>query len=89
MLASINPLGERGRNQNYVITVTAYVVASTVGGAALGGALGFVGQPIAHPGVALVGLTMLAVAGLLCDAGFFGWRVPGPRRQVDETWLAT
>ena len=36
MLASINPLGERGRNQRYRVTVTAYIVGSTVAGAGSG-----------------------------------------------------
>ena len=36
MLASINPLGERSRNQRYWATVVAYVAGSTVAGAFLG-----------------------------------------------------
>jgi hypothetical protein len=86
MLASINPLGERARNQRYSVTVSAYVVASTVAGAFLGGVLGFVGQPLAGPLAAVVVIAALAAAGIVIDA----WtRVPGPRRQVDENWLAT
>jgi len=84
MLASINPLGERARNQRYWLTVSAYVVASTVAGAFLGGVLGFVGQPIAVPLAAVVVVAALAAAGIVVDARR---RVPGPRRQVDENWL--
>jgi hypothetical protein len=89
MLASINPLGERSRNQRYWVTVVAYIVGSTLAGAFLGGALGFVGAPVAVPLVALVVVAVLAIAGIVFDAGGFGVRVPGPRRQVDENWLVT
>jgi len=89
MLASINPLGERARNQKYWVTVTAYIAASTVAGALLGGALGLVGTPVALPLVALVGVGALAIVGIVCDARRLGTRVPGPRRQVDENWLVT
>jgi hypothetical protein len=89
MLASINPLGERARNQTYWVTVMAYIAGSTVAGAVLGGALGLVGAPVALPLVALVGVGGLAIVGIVCDARRFGARVPGPRRQVDENWLVT
>ena len=88
MLASINPLGERARNQRYWVTALAYIVGSTVAGAALGGGLGFVGTPLAVPFVALVAVAGLAIVGIACDARRFGARVPGLRRQVDENWLA-
>jgi hypothetical protein len=89
MLASINPLGERGRNQRYWVTVAAYIAGSTVAATLLGGALGLIGAPVAIPLVALVGVAGLAVVGLFFDARRNGARVPGPRRQVDENWLVT
>jgi hypothetical protein len=89
MLASINPLGERARNQRYSTTVVAYIVGSTVAGALLGFALGLAGTPVAGPVVALGVVAGFAAAGLLLDARPRGWRVPGPRRQVDENWLVT
>ncbi len=89
MLASINPLGERARNQRYTTTVAAYIVGSTVAGAILGGVLGFVGAPVAGPEVALTAVALLAAAGILFDGRRLGTRVPGPRRQVDENWLVT
>ena len=89
MLASINPLGERARNQRYPTTVAAYIVGSTVAGAILGGVLGFVGAPVAGPEVALTAVALLAAAGILIDGRRLGTRVPGPRRQVDENWLVT
>jgi hypothetical protein len=89
MLASINPLGERSRNQRYWMTVVAYIIGSTVAGAFLGGTLGLVGAPVALPTIALAVVAVLAIAGIMFDARAFGTRVPGPRRQVDENWLVT
>jgi len=89
MLASISPLGERGRGQSYPITVAAYVSASTLAGAVLGGALGAAGAALTLGRAAVAGVVLLAVTGLVVDAGFLGLRVPGPRRQVDENWLVT
>lgn len=89
MLASINPLGERARSQPYALTVTAYVVSSTVAGAALGALLGLAGSPVATPTAALVFVAAVALVGLFFDRGALGLRAPGPRRQVNENWLAT
>ncbi|HEX3453546.1 MAG TPA: hypothetical protein VHS03_02890 [Gaiellaceae bacterium] len=94
MLASINPLGERGRNQRYALTVAAHVAGSTAAGALLGAALGAVGSSFATPAVAFTGLLVVLVGGLALDAAVArarpsGIRVPGPRRQVNEDWLAT
>jgi len=89
MLASISPLGERGRGQSYPITVAAYVAASTAAGALLGALLGAAGA-LTRPGVGAAAVVVaLALAGLVADAGVVGLRVPGPRRQVDENWLVT
>jgi hypothetical protein len=90
MLTSISPFGERARGQRWGTTVTAYIVASTAGGAIVGGALGLVGAlTLAWLGTtrALVALALLALAGLALDHGIAGLRVPGPARQVDENWL--
>ena len=89
MLASISPLGERARRQRYPVTVSAYLVASTVAGALLGGLLGAVGAPWAGTSGSMLVIGVLAIVGLLLDARAFGLRVPGPRRQVNEDWLAT
>jgi sulfite exporter TauE/SafE len=89
MLASITPLGERGRHSRWGITVTAYLLGATIAGAALGALAGELGA-LAVPGsidpgarLAVVGALALVAAGL--DAR--GDRVPGPRRQVNEDWL--
>ena len=89
MLASINPLGERGRHQNYRLTVTAYIVGSTVAGAALGALLGALGSLVESQIVGFGVVAAVAAIGLALDARAFGLRVPGPRRQVNENWLVT
>ena len=89
MLASITPLGERGRRSTWVVTVTAFALGAVVAGAAAGAILGLLGA-VAGVGEAstrarvaiLAGAVVVAIA---IDAS--GRRVPGPRRQVDERWL--
>ena len=86
MLASITPLGERGRGASWRRTVTAYVVASTIGGIAMGVLLGAVGAllSVRHDGWTLIaGGAIALVAAALDVAG----RLPTLHRQVDETWM--
>lgn len=92
MLASIHPLGERGRNQSWALTVSAFVAGSVLGAAAIGAALGLVGRWLDLPGTPSSVLTgalvaVLAVAGLVLDLRLGGLRVPTIHRQVDEQWL--
>jgi hypothetical protein len=86
MLASISPLGERARRQSYPITVFAFIATSTIAASLLGGLLGLIGAPISSA-VGLVIIGAGALAGLLLDLNAFGWRIPGPHRQVNEDWL--
>jgi hypothetical protein len=92
MLASITPLGERGRHSHWAVTISAFVLAATAAGAATGAALGALGGAIlphgwhAHP--RLVAAGVLLVIALALDLSPPGHNsVPGPRRQVDERWL--
>jgi hypothetical protein len=88
MLASITPLGERGRQSHWSITVTAFALGATVAGAAAGALLGALGTllPGRVDGGARTAVIALALIGALAlDLG--GTAVPGPRRQVDERWL--
>jgi hypothetical protein len=91
MLASIHPLGERVRRNRWWLTAGAHVVASAVGGALAGAALG----GLAHltlgpalrgaPGVVLV----IAVCALAAAVDGSGRRPPWPvHRQVDDGWMA-
>ena len=87
MLASITPLGERGRRRRWGTTVTAYVAGSALGGAATGALAGSLGwlllRDVSWDGRTAF-LAALLGAGLLLDVLR---HVPGPRRQVDESWL--
>jgi hypothetical protein len=93
MLGSITPLGERGRNSRWAVTMAAFVVGSAAGGAALGTALGSLGA-VARTGIAwwtptvsLVVLGTVALAGAALDARLVPVPMPTVRRQVDERWL--
>ncbi|MDQ6803814.1 MAG: hypothetical protein M3065_02345 [Actinomycetota bacterium] len=90
MLASITPLGERGRHSRWSITVSAFLLGATLAGAALGALAGALGAVIVSGSVDFdARFAVLAAAGLLAvglDAR--AERVPGPRRQVNEDWLA-
>jgi sulfite exporter TauE/SafE len=85
MLASITPLGERGRRSNWWVTVTAFLIGATAAGAAAGAALGALGSVTlpAHP---RIGVLLVAIGVAIVVDGMPG-AVPGPRRQVDERWL--
>jgi hypothetical protein len=87
MLASITPLGERGRRRRWGTTVAAHLIGSILGGAAVGALVGTLGLLLLADVSwdARIGfVAALLSAGLLLD--LLG-KVPGPRRQVDESWL--
>ena len=91
MLSSITPLGERGRAGRWPVTVTAYVVGSVLGGAAVGTLAGTLGwllpfEITVFSTVALVLLAAVAAAAVLVECGRLP-RLPTVRRQVDEDWL--
>ena len=91
MLGSITPLGERGRNRRWGITVTTYVIGSVVGGVAIAGALGRLGGAIGLGDLAVtVRLAVLAAVvllGLVFDLHLGGLRLPTIHRQVNEDWM--
>jgi hypothetical protein len=87
MLGSITPLGERGRGSRWGITVSAYVIGSALGGAALGAALGWIGSPLALSSAGRLGVLGVGIAiGVAFDLGVAGLQLPTTHRQVDETW---
>ncbi len=88
MLASITPLGERGRQSHWTVTVTAFAVGATAAGAAAGALLGALGRLLPDglgPHARIEVFALALVAALALDLG--ARPVPGPRRQVDERWL--
>ena len=92
MLASITPLGERGRQRRWSVTTAWYVAGCVLGGTALGAVAAAVGAAGALVGALrgpalLVLAAAICLAGLLVDLGVRGLRPPGPLRQVDEDWL--
>ncbi len=90
MLGSITPLGERGRNRRWGITVTTYVIGSVLGGAAIAGALGWLGA-LGVGGLAestRLGVLAAAVGiGVAFDLRLAGLRLPTFHRQVNEDWM--
>lgn len=90
MLASITPLGERGRSRRWSVSAPAYVVGSVLGGLAVGALAGSLGALMVSDVGTTPRLVVLAVAlafGLLLDLRVGGLRPPGPKRQVNEDWL--
>lgn len=88
MLASITPLGERGRHSHWSVTAFAFALGATMAGAAAGGLLGALGALLAGrvEGGARTGVIAVAlIVALALDLR--STPVPGPRRQVDERWL--
>jgi hypothetical protein len=88
MLASITPLGERGRHRSWSVTVTAFLLGSAAAGALLGALIGAVGALLIPASAGsqprLAALALAALAALALDAS---GTVPGPARQVNERWL--
>src|SRR6476659_6395993 len=88
MLSSITPLGERGRSNRWVVTVVAYIAASSFGGALLGGVLGAAGTLLPRaPDAALAALALVALAGLVIELSGTQFPLPTNHRQVNERWL--
>jgi hypothetical protein len=85
MLASITPLGERGRRSHWGVTVSAFLMGATAAGAGAGAALGALGS-IALPAHGRLAVLAMAIAVAVVVDGL-PRAVPGPRRQVDERWL--
>jgi len=88
MLASIHPLGERARDRRWGVTVSAYLLGSTMSAVLFGAVLGRIGGLLplgSGPTVLLV--VGLCGLGLVYDLHLGGLRLPTVRRQVDKEWL--
>src|SRR5215831_2953370 len=97
MLASITPLGERGRHSKWGVTMSAFLIGGAAGGVSAGVALGAAGAGLsavldrlgigpgpAAPVIVLAGVALLAAA---FDLRLLPWSLPTVHRQVDERWL--
>lgn len=84
MLSSIHPLGERSRNNRWVVTIAAFTFGSVGTAASIGAALGLAGSFLDLPVWVL--LTVVGLAGIL---DLVGVAPPGPERQVNERWIDT
>jgi hypothetical protein len=94
MLASIHPLGERGRGQRYATTASSYVLGAAAGGALMGAVLGFLGSLAASLGdpsnTLIAWLVVAAASGALIlehrarNSHLLSWH-----RQVNEDWMTT
>jgi hypothetical protein len=93
MLTSITPLGERGRNCRWGVTVSAILIGSSTAGALLGAAAGGLGALLgALPptsSLGLLGLILASLAGAALDLRIGGLRLPSVSRQVNEDWMRT
>ena len=88
MLASIHPLGERARDRRWSVTVSAYLVGSTLAAALLGALLGALGGLLPlGPGATAALVVALGATALAFDLGLGGLRLPTVHRQVDKDWL--
>jgi hypothetical protein len=86
MLASITPLGERGRSNRWGTTVVAHLLGTTAPAALQGAVLGAVGQLLPLGTTARMFLVAGAAAGAVA-LDLARVRPPGFRRQVAESWL--
>src|SRR5438067_2454014 len=78
MLASITPLGERGRHATWGVTVTAFLLGSVLAGLVVGAALGAAGS-VARRGRARGGSGRLRSLGRRVIVDAHGLRVELPR----------
>jgi hypothetical protein len=90
MLASITPLGERGRSRRWGVTAAWYATGCLAGGALLGALAALVSLAVGgvlHGFALLLVALALCVVGVVVDLGVGDLRPPGPHRQVNEDWL--
>ena len=88
MLSSIHPLGERGRHNRWIVTVTAFTLGAIATAAMLGAVLGFMGELLLSHGASTASLVILGVAAAGAGAlDLAGVSPPGPERQVNEHWI--
>ena len=88
MLSSITPLGERGRNNRWALTASAFVAGALAGGLVGGVLAGAAGGLLdLRESTRLVVAALAAALALVLELRLGGLRLPSTRRQVNENWL--
>lgn len=85
MLSSIHPLGERGRNNAWAVTASAFTVGAVLGGVALTLTAALIGALLPTLRQSFVVLGVLLVAAGVLD--LLGITTLGSHRQVNERWI--
>jgi hypothetical protein len=90
VLASITPLGQRGRHSSYGEILIALICGAALGGIAAGVVMGALGMALTE-GLSAAERAWLLGLGLVlagaADLRLFGINVPSSNRQVNENWL--
>ncbi len=88
MLSSIHPLGERAKDNRFVVTATSFVVGCVLGGVTTGAVAALVGLAVGAllpSTVAVVLVSVIVLAAAVVEGR--GIALPCLHRQVDEEWL--
>jgi sulfite exporter TauE/SafE len=88
MLSSIHPLGEKGRNNKWSLTIASFTLGSVAAGSLVGFGLGWVGsfafQSVSDQVLLIATAATAVFAGALDIVAI---TPPGSERQVNETWI--
>jgi sulfite exporter TauE/SafE len=89
MLSSIHPLGERARQNRWILTVTSFTLGAGITGALVGGILGGAGEALGLGSISTRARSLILAASLIAAAAadLIGAKAPGPHRQVNERWI--
>ncbi len=89
MLSSIHPLGERAKDNRFVVTATLFVVGSVLGGLTTGtiaAVIGLAVDPLISTTAAVIVVSVVVLAAAVAE--WRGIALPCLHRQVDENWLS-
>lgn len=84
--AQLHPMGESGRGNRWIVTITSFGIASAIAGGLLGASSAFLGSLILPGGIGPTWLVAI-IAVLAGGLDLSPWRPPTPRRQVNENWI--
>ena len=87
MLSSIHPLGERARNNRWVVTVAAFTLSSMAVAGLVGTGVGAVGGLVAAGWSEVTRLVATGLVVVVAAMADLASPPPGPQRQVNEHWI--